>query len=146
MSLVRLFPAVLLVLAVAASSGPAAEPRGPFSPHLVEPDFYTGLLHQGVARVQKIEFVEMLSVILTKGSDMGPDDGWFHPSQSRYDWKWLATRYDTNRDGKITEDEFPGEEKFPRLPSCSSDSTATATARSPAPTSTGRSARPTSAS
>ncbi len=113
MSLVRLFPAALLVLAAAAPPGPAAEPRGPFSPHLVEPEFYTGLLHQGVARVQRVEFVEMVSTILTKGADMGPGDGWFHPSQKRYDWKWLAARYDANRDGKITADEFPDEEKSP---------------------------------
>jgi len=113
MSPVRFLPAALLTVAVAAAPGTAAEPHGPFPPYLVEPDYYAGLLHKGVARVQKVEIVEMVSTILTRGSDMGPGDGWFHPAQSRYDWKWLAGRYDKNRDGKIGADEFPDEEKSP---------------------------------
>src|SRR6202043_961453 len=42
------------------------------------------------------------------GSQMGPGDGWFHSSQSRYDWKTLAARLDTNKDGKIDRSEFRG--------------------------------------
>lgn len=59
------------------------------------------------------EFLEMLAAILT-GSQMGPGDGWFHPSQSRYHWNWLAQRFDANRDNKITRQELAGD-LFDRL-------------------------------
>ena len=53
------------------------------------------------------EGVEMLWAI-ARGSDMGPNDGWFHPGQSRYSWKWLADRFDKNGDGSIELKEFQG--------------------------------------
>jgi hypothetical protein len=34
--------------------------------------------------------------------------GWFKPSQSRYTWEWLRTRYDKDGDGTITLEEFGG--------------------------------------
>jgi hypothetical protein len=37
------------------------------------------------------EGVRMLIAIL-RGSQMGPGDGWFGPSDVRYSWKWLASR------------------------------------------------------
>jgi Ca2+-binding EF-hand superfamily protein len=39
---------------------------------------------------------------------MGPDSGWFHPSESRYGWSWLAARFDRNKDGIVTADELKG--------------------------------------
>ncbi len=60
-----------------------------------------------VRRVQQIEAVELLTAIAT-GSQLGPGGAWFHPGQSRYDWKWLAARYDANGDGVITRKEFTG--------------------------------------
>src|SRR5258708_1441968 len=61
------------------------------------------------------EAVQMVTAIL-EGSQMGPGEGWFHPGQSRYGWDWLARRYDDDRDGKITEEEFKGPaELFERL-------------------------------
>lgn len=54
------------------------------------------------------EFAEMLWSILKDGSDMGPYSGWFHPSESRYDWRWLTARFDRNQDGAITADELKG--------------------------------------
>ena len=42
------------------------------------------------------------------GSRMEAGEGWFHPGQSRYDWNWLATCRDTNRDGWVTSKEFAG--------------------------------------
>jgi hypothetical protein len=59
------------------------------------------------ARPKPPEALEMLAAII-KGSDIGPGSGWFHPSQSRYDWKWLVARMDANRDGIITRKEFTG--------------------------------------
>ena len=35
------------------------------------------------------ESVRML-VAIARGSQMGPGEGWFGPSQTRYDWEWLA--------------------------------------------------------
>jgi hypothetical protein len=105
----------LVVLGAAATSGRAAEPHSPLPSSLLEPGYYAGLLDKGGARLKKVEVVEMVTAI-AKGSDMGPGDGWFHPSQGRYDWKWLAARYDKNGDGKITEEEFAGPaELFERL-------------------------------
>ncbi|MHB1556642.1 MAG: EF-hand domain-containing protein [Isosphaeraceae bacterium] len=54
------------------------------------------------------EFAEMLWSILKDGADMGPDSGWFHPSQSRYDWGWLTARFDRDRDGIVSADELKG--------------------------------------
>jgi hypothetical protein len=76
---------------------------------------YAGLLDRGAARVSKLEVVEMLSAI-ARGSEMRPNDGWFHPAQSRYGWTWLAGRHSKGRDGKISADEFNGDPKlFERL-------------------------------
>jgi hypothetical protein len=61
------------------------------------------------------EFTKMVTAIC-QGSDLGPGEGWFKPSQGRYDWNWLADRFDANRDGKITRKEFTGPpELFDRL-------------------------------
>jgi Ca2+-binding EF-hand superfamily protein len=54
------------------------------------------------------EFAEMLAAILVNGSKMGPNSGWFHPSQSRYSFSWLAGRFDLNKDGLLTADELKG--------------------------------------
>ena len=115
MSRVRLL-ALAVLAAAAAAPGRAAEPYNPLPRSLLDPAYYSGLLDKGAARLKKVEVVEMVSAIVLRGSDMGPNDGWFHASQARYDWKWLAARYDKNHDGKITEDEFPGPpELFERL-------------------------------
>jgi hypothetical protein len=115
MSRIRSAALAALLAAVVAGPGPAAEPRPSLPARLLEPSTYTGLLDRGATRLGKWEVVEMAGAV-ARGAPMGPGDGWFHPAQSRYDWKWLAARYDTNRDGKITEDEFAGpKELFKRL-------------------------------
>jgi hypothetical protein len=53
------------------------------------------------------EFGEMFWMIVLKGAEMGPTDGWFHPAQSRYGWDWLKTR-DKNRDGSVSLEELGG--------------------------------------
>jgi hypothetical protein len=103
------------LLAAVATCGAAAEPKQPSPARLLEPGFYTGLFDQGVSRLKKVEVVEMATAIVS-GADMGPNACWFHPGQARYDWKWLAARYDKDRDGKITAAEFTGPpELFERL-------------------------------
>lgn len=71
---------------------------------------------RSAAETRKIpEGVEMLWAIV-RGSDMGPGDGWFHPGQSLYTWKWLADRFDADGDGAIELKEFQGPaELFDRL-------------------------------
>ncbi len=82
---------------------------------LFDPLRYYQLLRQGVAGVQPPEIGEMLWAV-AHGSELGPGEGWFHPGQSRYGWKWLAARYDADHDGTITREEFQGpSELFERL-------------------------------
>ncbi len=54
------------------------------------------------------EFAEMLGAILINGSNMSPTSGWFHASESRYGWSWLAGRFDLNKDGVLTAEELKG--------------------------------------
>jgi hypothetical protein len=86
-SVLSLLTPVLLGGAASAASGPA-QPKKPAKP-------------------RPPEALEMFVGIL-KGNGAGPGAGWFHPGQSRYDWKWLAERMDADRDGVITRKEFKG--------------------------------------
>jgi hypothetical protein len=107
MKMVR-FLLVAVLLTGRAGVGRAEEREtGPVRP---------GAVLRGLDRVARTEFGEMFLSILARGADMGPGRGWFHPSQSRYDWKWLAARYDRNGDGRITRDELgAADELFDRL-------------------------------
>ena len=71
-----------------------------------------GLAKPGLAddptKAKPPEFLEMLGSILVNGSNMGPNSGWFHPSESRYGWHWLLERLDGNKDGLLTRDELKG--------------------------------------
>src|SRR5262245_21029455 len=58
--------------------------------------------------VRQMEFLQMLQVIVKKGANMGPGDGWFKPSESRYSWNLLAEQFDTDKDGRISAKEFSG--------------------------------------
>jgi hypothetical protein len=46
------------------------------------------------------------------GEPIGPGSGWFKPSQTAYDFRWLAPRFDTDRDGVISRAEFKGPQAF----------------------------------
>jgi hypothetical protein len=73
-----------------------------FSLHL----YYKATGYQG----QRPERVEMLDALFAGKLGMG--QGWYHPSQSRFDWKWLAGRLDADRDGQIARAEFRGPAGF----------------------------------
>jgi hypothetical protein len=103
--LARLLP-VLAFLVGGAVSSRAAEPARPARGWL-DPLRYRDLAVRDSAKLQPVEAVEMVTAILT-GSDMGPGEGWFHPGQGRYSWKWLADHYDADHDGVITLKEFGG--------------------------------------
>jgi iodothyronine deiodinase-like protein len=63
---------------------------------------------QGAFKGEKTpEAAEML-IAIAKGSQMGPGDGWFHPGQSRYGWKWLAEKHGVKPNEAIPRDKFRG--------------------------------------
>jgi hypothetical protein len=96
----------------ATAAEPAASNR---SARWLDPLQYYDLLRQGLHVEKPPEIVEMITAIAS-GSQMGQGDGWFHGSQGRYGWKWLAARFDANHDGTITRQEFFGpQELFDRL-------------------------------
>jgi EF hand len=51
------------------------------------------------------EFLQMWDAVVA-GSQMGPGDGWFKPSQTRYTWPRLAAPFDKNKDGRISAEEL----------------------------------------
>ena len=94
--------AALAAVTLTAGGAAAAPPESPRKPSLIE-------------SVRRLEFTEMLSAVLND-EPIESGHAWFHPSQSRYDWKWLAERMDANHDGAITPEEFTGpKELFDRL-------------------------------
>lgn len=63
------------------------------------------------------EAIAMLNDIL-KGSNLGPEDGWFPLAkvENRFAWEYVLKRYDANADASISTEEFQGsEEDFGRL-------------------------------
>jgi hypothetical protein len=60
--------------------------------------------------IPRLEFVEMLSNILS-GGPPGPPGGWFHPTQTCYDFKWLTAHCGSGADG-ITREKFSGPAEF----------------------------------
>jgi hypothetical protein len=67
------------------------------------------------ARLNESEAVRMVGTLL-RGGTMGPGQGWFGPSQSRYGWTWLAERFDQDGDDAVDRDEFEASpELFGRL-------------------------------
>jgi hypothetical protein len=110
MSIRSFAPAVLATLLLPglapAAGAPRPRPRAPDAPlwvRLIPP------------ALRKVEAVQMTVSILRR-EPMRVGAGWFHPSRSSYDWKWLAGRMDADRDGVITRREFKGPaELFDRL-------------------------------
>jgi hypothetical protein len=43
---------------------------------------------------------------------MGPNQGWYRPGESRFGWEWLQSRFDADEDGGITAEEFRGPAEF----------------------------------
>ena len=82
-------PALLALMLTAAPDEPPKPPAPP-----------------AAAKVKVPEFFEMFGSIVMHGADMGPTSSWFHPAESRYDWRRLATRCDSDGDGAITPDEW----------------------------------------
>lgn len=70
---------------------------------------------ESMAQINRMEGVQMVTAVLA-GSQMGPGDGWFHPGQSRYGWKWLVQRYDQDGDEKSQSRRILGPGRIVRTP------------------------------
>lgn len=106
--------AVCALAAGAAFAGLAAADPAPAKPRprqplrgQLDPLRYRDLALSALTGLRQRDIVKMAEAI-AGGSHMGPGEGWFGPTQSRYDWKWLAARFDTDHDGRITRKEFKG--------------------------------------
>jgi hypothetical protein len=107
-------PITVLALHLVFGAGGLAAPPDESKGRSIQKPVDTTLRTQ-LAAVRRMEFVEMLSAVV-RGSQMGPGDGWFHPSESRYTWAWLAERCHVEQKGKIARKDFPGgAEVFDRL-------------------------------
>jgi hypothetical protein len=97
-------------------AAPADDPKAKTKSGWLDPVRYLDAGKQVIESAKHIEFVEMASAVL-KGSDMGPNDGWFrHGSQSRYGWEWLAKQHGITPDKSIKRKDFKGPpEIFDRL-------------------------------
>ena len=63
----------------------------------------------GVADAQpkRGEFLQMFDAVVS-GSQMGPGDGWFKPSQSRFTWERFRRTFDKGNAGRVTAKKFAG--------------------------------------
>src|SRR5262245_12515179 len=103
-----------IVAALLASVGVAsAQPPPGKSP--AEMAALAEWLEKAYAGTQPPESVRMLMAI-TRGSQMGPGDGWFGPAQTRYTWDWLVRLHGQDAAEGITREKFRGQESwFARL-------------------------------
>jgi hypothetical protein len=99
---VFIFSAILSAVACPALAG-ASEPVA----SRLDPLRYYDHVRAKLRAWHAPEIIQMPTAI-AHGSEMGPGEGWFHGGQSRYGWSWLAARYDKNKDGRITAEEFHG--------------------------------------
>lgn len=60
------------------------------------------------------EWTDML-IVLLKGVDMRPGQGWFKPSENKYGWSWLSARLDTSADGIVSITELPANAPYKDL-------------------------------
>jgi Ca2+-binding EF-hand superfamily protein len=98
------------VALIVLSQSPRADAGGKRGP--LDPLAYRDALAAAAQSVSRLESVEQLGTILSGSDLMGPGEGWFHSSQMRHNFKWLARRFDKNGDGRITADEM---KEFPAL-------------------------------
>ncbi len=60
------------------------------------------------------EWADMMIAMLA-GREMGPGDGWFKPSERKYEWGWLSAKFDANKDGTVSKEELTMEVPYPEL-------------------------------
>lgn len=96
----------ILAISTIAIASQAAESKQQF--RWYDPRRYVGRCVEAAEGVRRLEIVEMLWA-LAHGQPPDAGKGWFHEGQSRYNWEWLAERYDRDGDGTILPEEFPVE-------------------------------------
>ena len=102
----RLSAAALLALTTSTATA-ADSPPPETDPAEAQKIIDTVLREEKIDPEQHPEFTAMLTTI-ARGGKMGARDGWFGPGQSRYDWEWLAGRFDADGDGAIRPEELTG--------------------------------------
>lgn len=107
--------AALLLLAAAAAAQPGGSGGAPAPAGAEDARRAAQWLESAFGPGARPEAVEML-IAIARGSQMGPSDGWFHPGQSRYGFKWLAGRHAAGLIGMVPRAVFQGSpEQFERL-------------------------------
>jgi Ca2+-binding EF-hand superfamily protein len=108
-------PVALLWVVFGLWADPCRAEEAPSKHAWLDPLSYPRLLRDSLGKIRQPEIVEM-AVAIANGSDMGPGDGWFHGSQTRFGWNWLTARYDLEHKGKISREDFAGpKDLFDRL-------------------------------
>jgi thiol-disulfide isomerase/thioredoxin len=123
------FPIALAIslVAVAASGGAEPQPKA-ISPDPkvkmlgLNPDLYMDpkeaakaaeLLEKAFEGSRQPEVVRMLLTILKKGADIGGQDGWFGPAETRYTWSWLIKQQKLDpKTTSILREKFQGPQAF----------------------------------
>jgi len=59
----------------------------------------------------RTEAVRMLTTV-QRGEQLRAGAAWYDPARRRHDWFWLARRYDADRDGRISKNEFTANADF----------------------------------
>ena len=99
-----------LILVVTASPGRSQPPEAADEGASIDwsdvQRFYEKILPDLEAGKRPEAANQLMMILFNTRSN--PVPGWYGPGQSRYDWIWLAARFDVNRDGKIVRREFLG--------------------------------------
>ncbi len=108
--------AIAVALATMAGSARADDAKPAPSPENPRPG---EVLTEAVSKAwpDRPEWLDMFADIL-RGSQLGPEDGWFRRAvaQSRFDWPATRERLDRDGDGEVARGEFPGPDAdFARL-------------------------------
>jgi thiol-disulfide isomerase/thioredoxin len=97
-----------------AGVGASAEPQPGVPPEPLKPAELAAMadaLEKTYAGTTPPESVRML-IAISRGSQMGPGDGWFGPAQTRYTWDWLARLHGKEAAAGVAKDKFHGPEKL----------------------------------
>ncbi len=112
---------ILIIQAANASAAPPVTdpavpaPGAAAATQWIAAGFQSRLLEFYGKSFPRSEAARMLTTVL-RGEQLRAGFGWYDPSQFRFGWKWLASRFDANGDGRIVKSEFPVEaEYFSRL-------------------------------
>ncbi len=107
--------AALTAVALSAASATAQQPNPAPAGPPADPAAAAAWLEKAYGDKTPPEAVRML-IAIARGSQMGPNDGWFGPCQTRYTWQWLAKAHGVDPAKGISRSKFRGKpEWFARL-------------------------------